>query len=206
MFAAGPRARVQVSQQVAIAGMMLAVHSVFENFSLEGAAPGDARAGADRRHQRLPAHRRGLAHDRAPRLARAGPAAPAPGGAARRAAEDCCIDRPLADHRGDAPAAAAGSAATQPMGHARRRLHRRRLRRRRRRAAPDGAVSRPRRLARTATTRACSRALPRGGLARRDPALARLLGRAEPQAARLSLRRHRRGGLDPAALRPAAST
>jgi len=43
MFAAGPRARLQVSQQVAIAGMMLAVHSVFENFSLEGAAPGDAR-------------------------------------------------------------------------------------------------------------------------------------------------------------------
>ena len=43
MFAAGPRARLQVSQQVAIAGMMLAVHSVFENFSPEGAAPGDAK-------------------------------------------------------------------------------------------------------------------------------------------------------------------
>ena len=43
MFAAGPRARLQVTQQVAISGMMLAVHSVFENFSLEGAAPGDAR-------------------------------------------------------------------------------------------------------------------------------------------------------------------
>ena len=36
MFAAGPRARLQVSQQVAIAGMMLAVHSVFETFSIEG--------------------------------------------------------------------------------------------------------------------------------------------------------------------------
>ena len=43
MFAAGPRARLQVGQQVAISGMMLAVHSVFENFSLEGAAPADAR-------------------------------------------------------------------------------------------------------------------------------------------------------------------
>jgi ketosteroid isomerase-like protein len=42
MFAAGPRARLQVSQQVAISGMMLAVHSVFENFSLEGAPPGAA--------------------------------------------------------------------------------------------------------------------------------------------------------------------
>ena len=40
MFAAGPRARLQVTQQVAISGMMLAVHSVFENFSLEGAAAG----------------------------------------------------------------------------------------------------------------------------------------------------------------------
>ena len=34
MFAAGPRARLQVTQQVAISGMMLAVHSVFENFTL----------------------------------------------------------------------------------------------------------------------------------------------------------------------------
>ena len=43
MFAAGPRAQLQVTQQVAIGGMMLAVHSVFENFSLAGAAPGDAK-------------------------------------------------------------------------------------------------------------------------------------------------------------------
>lgn len=43
MFAGGPRARLQVSHQVAISGMMLAVHSVFENFALEGAAPGDAK-------------------------------------------------------------------------------------------------------------------------------------------------------------------
>ena len=34
MFAAGPHARVRIEQQVAISGMMLAVHSVFETFSL----------------------------------------------------------------------------------------------------------------------------------------------------------------------------
>jgi ketosteroid isomerase-like protein len=36
IFAAGPRARVRIEQQVAISGMMLAVHSVFETFSIEG--------------------------------------------------------------------------------------------------------------------------------------------------------------------------
>jgi len=36
LFAAGPRARVAVSQQVAISAMMLAVHSVHENFAVEG--------------------------------------------------------------------------------------------------------------------------------------------------------------------------
>jgi uncharacterized protein (TIGR02246 family) len=36
LFAAGPRARVSVSQQVAISAMMLAVHSVHENFTVEG--------------------------------------------------------------------------------------------------------------------------------------------------------------------------
>jgi ketosteroid isomerase-like protein len=34
LFAAGPRARLRIEQQVAISGMMLAVHSVFETFSL----------------------------------------------------------------------------------------------------------------------------------------------------------------------------
>src|SRR6185295_3481217 len=35
IFAAGPRARLVVSQQVAISAMMLAVHSVHENFTVE---------------------------------------------------------------------------------------------------------------------------------------------------------------------------
>jgi uncharacterized protein (TIGR02246 family) len=43
IFAGGPRARLTIDQQVAISGMMLAVHSVFENFSLEGQARGEAR-------------------------------------------------------------------------------------------------------------------------------------------------------------------
>jgi len=38
MFAAGGRARVHISQQVAISAMMLAVHSVHENFTVEGEA------------------------------------------------------------------------------------------------------------------------------------------------------------------------
>ena len=40
IFSGGPRARVHITSQVAISGMMLAVHSVFENFTLQGV--GDA--------------------------------------------------------------------------------------------------------------------------------------------------------------------
>ena len=40
IFSSGPRARVHITNQVAISAMMLAVHSVHENFSIEG----DARA------------------------------------------------------------------------------------------------------------------------------------------------------------------
>ena len=43
IFSAGPRARVHITSQVAISAMMLAVHSVHENFALEGQAQGDAR-------------------------------------------------------------------------------------------------------------------------------------------------------------------
>ena len=42
IFAAGPRARVRIEQQVAISGMMLAVHSVFETFSIPAKVPGAA--------------------------------------------------------------------------------------------------------------------------------------------------------------------
>ena len=43
IFSAGPRARVHITNQVAISGMMLAVHSVHENFTLEGQRAADAR-------------------------------------------------------------------------------------------------------------------------------------------------------------------
>jgi len=41
IFAGGARARVHVAQQVQISGMMLAVHSVFEHFTLEGTQRGE---------------------------------------------------------------------------------------------------------------------------------------------------------------------
>ena len=43
LFSAGPHARVSITQQVAISAMMLAVHSVHENFTVEGESRGDAR-------------------------------------------------------------------------------------------------------------------------------------------------------------------
>jgi uncharacterized protein (TIGR02246 family) len=39
IFAAGPRARVTIEHQVALTGMMLAVHSVFERFVIPQAKP-----------------------------------------------------------------------------------------------------------------------------------------------------------------------
>ena len=43
IFSGGPRARVHITSQVAISGMMLAVHSVHENFVLPGQSQADAR-------------------------------------------------------------------------------------------------------------------------------------------------------------------
>ena len=84
LFAAGPRARLQVTQQVAISGMMLAVHSVFENFSLErtapGAAPSDARPApivATNVYLRTAAGWRMIVHHASPAPAQAAPP-PAP--------------------------------------------------------------------------------------------------------------------------------
>jgi len=42
IFSGGPRARVHITSQVAISGMMLAVHSVHENFTIEGQTRSDA--------------------------------------------------------------------------------------------------------------------------------------------------------------------
>ena len=43
IFSGGPRARVHITSQVAISAMMLAVHSVHENFTIEGERQTDAR-------------------------------------------------------------------------------------------------------------------------------------------------------------------
>ena len=43
LFAGGAQARVQVSHLAAVSGVMFAVHSVQETFSIEGARPGDPR-------------------------------------------------------------------------------------------------------------------------------------------------------------------
>ena len=66
-----------MTQQVAISGMMLAVHSVFENFSLQGAAPGDARPlpiVATNVYLRTPAGWRMIVHHASPAPAQAEPA------------------------------------------------------------------------------------------------------------------------------------
>ena len=42
IFSGGPRARVHITSQVAIRGMMLAVHSVHENFTIESQRRADA--------------------------------------------------------------------------------------------------------------------------------------------------------------------
>ncbi len=76
IFSGGPRARLQVSQQVAIGGMMLAVHSVFENFSIEG-AQGDARPApivATNVYLRTAAGWRMIVHHASPAPAQPGPA------------------------------------------------------------------------------------------------------------------------------------
>jgi ketosteroid isomerase-like protein len=82
IFAAGPRARVSINHQVAISGMMLAVHSVFENFTLVESARGqrveDARAApivATNVYLRTAAGWRMIVHHASPAPA---PAEPAP--------------------------------------------------------------------------------------------------------------------------------
>ena len=79
MFAAGPRARLQVGQQVAIAGMMLAVHSVFELFTLEGQTRGDAKPSpivATNVYLRTAAGWRMIVHHASPAPGQPAPAAP----------------------------------------------------------------------------------------------------------------------------------
>jgi ketosteroid isomerase-like protein len=81
IFAAGPRARVAVSQQLALGGTMFAVHSVFENFTLLQAPRGprleDARPApivATNVYQRTAAGWRMIVHHASPAPAQPEPA------------------------------------------------------------------------------------------------------------------------------------
>jgi ketosteroid isomerase-like protein len=81
LFSAGPRARVSITQQVAISAMMLAVHSVHENFAVEGETRGDARpvpVVATNIYLRTAAGWRMIVHHASPALGQ--PQAPARGG------------------------------------------------------------------------------------------------------------------------------
>jgi len=74
MFAAGGRARVHISQQVAISAMMLAVHSVHENFTVEGEAQPRAPIVATNVYLRTAAGWRMIVHHASPAPAQPQPA------------------------------------------------------------------------------------------------------------------------------------
>ena len=79
IFSGGPRARVHITSQVAISGMMLAVHSVHENFAIEGQSQrvGDAAPApivATNVYLRTAAGWRMIVHHASPAPAQAAPA------------------------------------------------------------------------------------------------------------------------------------
>jgi uncharacterized protein (TIGR02246 family) len=81
IFSGGPRARVHITSQVAISGMMLAVHSVHENFVLPGQAQADARPVpivATNVYLRTPAGWRMIVHHASPAPVEKPPAAAEP--------------------------------------------------------------------------------------------------------------------------------
>jgi ketosteroid isomerase-like protein len=80
IFSAGPHARAHITSQVAISGMMLAVHSVHENFVLEGQQQSDARPApvvATNVYLRTAAGWRMIVHHASPAPAQAQTPAPA---------------------------------------------------------------------------------------------------------------------------------
>ena len=66
IFAGGAGPRVQVNQQVAISGMMIAVHSVHENFTMEGEARPQVPVVATNVYLRTPAGWRMIVHHASP--------------------------------------------------------------------------------------------------------------------------------------------
>ena len=75
IFAGGPGARVQTSHQVAISGMMLAVHSVHEDFTLPGEARPRAPILATNVYLRTAAGWRMIVHHASPAAAQPEPPA-----------------------------------------------------------------------------------------------------------------------------------
>ena len=82
IFAAGPRARVTVDRQTAVGGMMLAVHSVFERFTLQGVKPEGQPLPviATNVYLRTPAGWRMIVHHASPAPTQPAAAAPRDGG------------------------------------------------------------------------------------------------------------------------------
>jgi len=76
IFAAGPRARVHITQQVAISAMMLAVHSVHENFTVEGDARAQVPMIATNVYLRTAAGWRMIVHHASPAPVQAAPVQP----------------------------------------------------------------------------------------------------------------------------------
>ena len=66
IFAGGAGARVQISDQVAVSGMMIAVHSVHENFTVEGDPRPRAPVIATNVYLRTPAGWRMIVHHASP--------------------------------------------------------------------------------------------------------------------------------------------
>jgi uncharacterized protein (TIGR02246 family) len=75
IFAAGPRARLRIEQQVQISGMMLAVHSVFEVFTLPAGEPQPLPVVATNVYLRTAAGWRMIVHHASPAPAQPQPSA-----------------------------------------------------------------------------------------------------------------------------------
>jgi hypothetical protein len=80
MFAGGPNMRVQITQQVVVSGMMVAVHSVHENITVTGEARARPPMVATNVYLRTPAGWRMAVHHASPAPGEpAAPRPPAPG-------------------------------------------------------------------------------------------------------------------------------
>jgi uncharacterized protein (TIGR02246 family) len=76
IFAGGSGPRVHITQQVAVSGMMIAVHSLHENFTVEGEARAQAPVVATNVYLRTAAGWRMIVHHASPAPVQAEPAQP----------------------------------------------------------------------------------------------------------------------------------